>query len=257
MLQRAIETLKKSVANPISLSAGADLFLRFVLRNIHDYQDWGACKKNLVENGRLFAQRAKESRTKIAEIGLQFIRDDDVILVNGRSRAVAALLQRAAQHRMRFRVYITEARIGDQGSYMCRSLQGYGIPICPIADSAVGYVIDKVDKVFIGAEGVAESGGVISNMGTYQNTVLAKNANKPVYVFAESHKFVRSYPLSPSDVSNTNELKFSVDPEPEKVVEHSPEADFTPHQYITALITDLGVLTPSGVSEELIKIWFD
>jgi translation initiation factor eIF-2B subunit alpha len=138
-------------------------------------------------------------------------------------------------------------------------IQGYGIPICQIADSAVGYVIDKVDKVFIGAEGVAESGGVISNVGTYQNSVLAKNANKPVYVFSESHKFVRLYPLSPSDISTSFQLKFSTEDVPtmSEAIDQSPEVDFTPHQYITALVTDLGVLTPSGVSEELIKIWFD
>jgi len=29
-----------------------------------------------------------------------------------------------------------------------------------------------------------------------------------------------------------------------------------PPEYISAIITDSGVLTPSAVSEELIKIWF-
>ena len=36
-----------------------------------------------------------------------------------------------------------------------------------------------------------------------------------------------------------------------------PSIDFTSQDYITALITDLGVLTPSAVSEELIKMWYD
>ena len=34
-----------------------------------------------------------------------------------------------------------------------------------------------------------------------------------------------------------------------------PTIDFTPAEYITLLFTDLGVLTPAAVSEELIKLY--
>ena len=34
-----------------------------------------------------------------------------------------------------------------------------------------------------------------------------------------------------------------------------PVIDYTPPQYITLLLTDLGVLTPSAVSDELIKLY--
>ena len=49
---------------------------------------------------------------------------------------------------------------------------------------------------------------------------------------------------------------------PERGEEHSGTGeqhgavDFTPPDLITALITESGVLTPSAVSEELIKIWY-
>lgn len=259
ILAEATESLKKSVKNSISLSAGCDLFMRFVLRNVNQYGEWEACRSHLITNGRLFADRAKASRNKIGEIGLPFIRDDDVILVHSQSRAVIALLTQAAKKFVRFRVYVTEARRTDQGVKMASVLRAEGIPVCVIPDSAVGYVIDKVDKVFFGAEGVAESGGVINEIGSYQVAVLAQNAHKPVYVVAESHKFVRLYPISPSDVPVEHPLEFSTE-EPqshEEIITASPQIDFTPHQFITALITDLGVLTPSGVSEELIKIWYD
>lgn len=99
VLGDATTRLKKSVQNSISLSAGCDLFTRFVLRNINEYgvcierdqvlffgcpatniweQEWETCKKHLIQNGRLFVQRAMESRDKIARNGLPFIRDDDV-----------------------------------------------------------------------------------------------------------------------------------------------------------------------------------
>lgn len=37
--------------------------------------------------------------------------------------------------------------------------------------------------------------------------------------------------------------------------EAHPHIDYTPPQYITLLFTDLGVLTPSAVSDELIKLY--
>ncbi|ODQ66351.1 alpha subunit of the translation initiation factor eIF2B [Nadsonia fulvescens var. elongata DSM 6958] len=256
ILENATQSLKKSVKNSISLSAGCDLFMRFVLRNIHKYGDWDSCKRHLVANGRLFVERAKTAREHIAENGLPFIRDDDVILVLSYSRTLHSLLLNASKKRIRFRVIVTESRPSNKGSLMAKVLREAGIPVSLVVDGMMGYVIDKVDKVFCGAEGVAESGGVINHIGTYQLAVLARNANKPLYVVAESHKFVRLFPLSPSDLPTEFPVQFSIT-EPEYELERSPRVDFTPHQYITALITDLGVLTPSGVSEELIKMWYD
>lgn len=36
---------------------------------------------------------------------------------------------------------------------------------------------------------------------------------------------------------------------------HAPKCDFTPAGYITLLFTDLGVLTPAAVSDELIQLY--
>lgn len=258
VLAAATNKLKSSVRNSVSLSAGCDLFTRFVLRNINDMGDWEACKDHLMKNGRVFVQRAKDSRNKIAENGLPFIRDDDVILVHAHSRAVISLLLLAASKLIRFRVFVTESRVTENGSDTVKILRKHNIPVCLIADASVGYIIQQVSKVLVGAEGVAESGGVINASGSYQIGVLAKDANVPLYVVAESHKFVRMYPVSPSDISTDYQLKFTTDDiNVEEELRSLPPTDFTPHQYITALITDIGVLTTSGVSEELIKIWFD
>lgn len=47
---------------------------------------------------------------------------------------------------------------------MCQSLTKLGISCTMILDSAVGYVMEQVDMVMVGAEGVAESGGVINKV---------------------------------------------------------------------------------------------
>lgn len=251
------ETLKASIPNAISLSAGCDLFMRFVLRNTNLYSDWESCKKNLVENGELFVQRAKESRSKLADFGLPFIKDDDTILVHAFSRVVFQLLLKARSERLlRFRVIVTESRPTGTGYHMAKLLREADIPVELIVDNAVGYVIHKVDKILVGAEGVAESGGIINHIGSYQIGCLAKANNKPFYVVTESHKFVRLFPLAPNDLPTSMSQHKKENDEDEDLFK-TQLIDFTPHEYITALITDLGVLTPSAVSEELIKIWYD
>jgi translation initiation factor eIF-2B subunit alpha len=256
ILQDAIADLKQSIPNAISLSAGCDLFMRFVLRNTHLYHDYESCKRHLVENGQLFLERSKASRDKIAEIGSKFITDDDIVLVHSFSRAVYTLLSHAADKKIRFRVVVTEARPTFQGQMMAKLLREKNVPVSLIVDSSVGFVIHKVDKVLVGAEGVAESGGIINHVGTYQIGVLAKAANKPLYVVAESHKFVRMFPLAPDDIPTDHDPLHNFSTKDEESVS-SPLIDFTPHDFLTALITDLGVLTPSAVSEELIKMWYD
>lgn len=57
--------------------------------------------------------------------------------------------------------------------------------------------MDEVDMVFVGADGVVESGGIINMMGTYQISLVAKSMSKPVYVAAESYKVS----LQPTEIS--------------------------------------------------------
>lgn len=52
---------------------------------------------------------------------------------------------------------------------MCKA----GIPATIILDTAVGYVIDKVDAVFVGAEGVVENGGLINAVLIYKISKLS------------------------------------------------------------------------------------
>ena len=49
----------------------------------------------------------------------------------------------------------------------------------------------RVDLVLVGAEAVAESGGVVNKLGTYTVALAAKAHAVPLYVAAESYKFAR------------------------------------------------------------------
>ena len=213
LLERHTAALKASIANPISLSAGTDLFQRYLITtlnrpaslNLGPDDDFRAIRNHLLSNGKLFVERAKQSREKIASFGKHFIRDGATVLTNGGSRVVGALLRRAAESStMRFRVVyvVPSSRSSDanEGDQTVSDLRAHNVPVATIPDSAVAYSLGKVDMVIVGAEGVVENGGIISRMGTYQMGLLAKSKGKPFYVVAESHKFVRLYPLSQFDL---------------------------------------------------------
>ena len=81
-----------------------------------------------------------------------------------------------------------EGRPDRTGLRMSNELAALGIPVKVLIDSAVAYSMDEIDMVFVGADGVVESGGIINMMGTYQIALVAHSMNKPVYVAAESYK---------------------------------------------------------------------
>lgn len=320
LLEKHTAILKKAIPNPIALSAGTDLFQRYLITTLQrpgqlgPAGDFNAIRAHLLSNGRLFIKRAKESRHNIAAFGRAFVRDGSTVLTNGGSRVVSALLQKAAEENsgppaVRFRVIYVLYGINDEsdslttepeGLETVRALRARGVPVATIPESAVAYSLGKVDMVIVGAEGVVENGGVVSRMGTYQIGLLAKVMGKPFYVVAESHKFVRLYPLGQYDLpieqhvidfktedevaaetagrtmaEDTNDSTAKSESSREARAEHMSAllsgapadkvngapirrdaVDFTPPHLITALITESGVLTPSAVSEELIKIWF-
>ncbi|KAI8388511.1 uncharacterized protein BYT42DRAFT_560313 [Radiomyces spectabilis] len=257
----------------IATLAGVDLFMRFVTRNSHDFslsaeaRSFEDFKENLLSRAALILDKASVARIKAAEIGAQFVHDNAVILVQAYSRVVMSVLYYAAnvQHK-RFKVYVAEGRPNSEGLQAVDALREAGIPCRAVLDSAVGYIMDKVDMVFVGAEGVVENGGIINQIGTYQIALVANALGKPVYTVAESYKFVRVYPLNqydlpaetPEIVRFTSRRKSFSNTPPEGVDEltfTNPSVDYTPPQYLTLLLTDLGVLTPSGVSDELIKLY--
>lgn len=107
--------------------------------------------------------------------------------------------------------------------------------------------------------------------------MCSKAHNKPFYVVAESFKFVRLYPLNQQDVPDkfkvrqngmrartftaflytSSLLQYKADTlkTVKNLSEEHPMIDYTPPSLITLLFTDLGVLTPSAVSDELIKLY--
>lgn len=119
-----------------------------------------------------------------------------------------------------------------------------------IADTAVGYFIEKVDMVLVGAESVFENGGIMNQIGTYQMSICAKAARKPFYVIAETYKFVKIFPLNQYELLHFEEANDRKD-DSGKIFLSNPTRDYTPPEYISLLFTDVGVQNFSGISEAL------
>ena len=179
------------------------------------------------------------------------------MLTHGHSRVVLALLRRAASKGQQFSVVVTEGRPDGAGLAMARALSESGIPATVIIDSAVAWALEalSVDFALVGAEAVVESGGAVSKLGTYGVAVAAKAASVPFYVAAESYKFSRLYPLGQKGLPEERKHVDFSPLLPRAVRVSNPSRDYTPPKFISLLFTDLGVLTPAAVSDELIQLY--
>jgi translation initiation factor eIF-2B subunit alpha len=284
-----------------ALTSGTHLFLKYVTRASLETPDFTLCKSQVLERGTRFAEFSLAARDRIASTASNFIREGSTILTHGRSSVVEALLLRAATvEKKRFKVIVLEGRPDAGGAKSAKTYDAAGIPTVLILDSAMGYIAERtrIDMVLVGAEGVAENGGVVNKVGTFALGIVAKELGVPFYVAAESYKFTRMFPLNNADLpevkseeedgaglrlikfldtlslsgdgggksseaqdgsSNNSSSgggleKYLVDL-PKSISVENPPCDFTPAKYITLLFTDLGVLTPSAVSDELIRLY--
>ncbi|OQR89827.1 translation initiation factor eIF-2B subunit alpha [Thraustotheca clavata] len=262
-LQEAAAQLKAAADTPvdksitlssISVTAVCQLFLRYVTRCFLEFADFDQCKAQLIDRGKMFVATSLTSRKRIADLGHNFVRDGMQVLTHGASRVVTGLLLQAAKTK-HFSVVVTEGRPNNAGYKTAEVLSKAGIPTTVIVDAAMGYYMEKVDMVIVGAEGVVENGGIVNKIGTFSCAMIAHAMKKPFYVAAESFKFARLYPLNQSDFPhNCTDENVPSETHPNMTV-GSPTCDYTPPHYISLLFTDLGVLTPSAVSDELIKLY--
>ena len=271
--------------NMIALASGCDLFLKYATRTFLEHGDFAASRNQVLERGQRFAGISLAARDQIARVAADFIQEGQTVLTHGWSRVVASILLKAAETK-NFDIILLEGRPDAAGAKAARAYASHEskIPTTVVLDSAMGHVMESVDVVLVGAEAVVENGGFVNKMGTYALATCAKAHGKPFYVASESYKFARLYPLNQQDLpamGNNSPIEFvdttiqskttnateeepkstkqcqSFDPVdlPENVsVENSP-CDFTPAKFITLLFTDLGVLTPSAVSDELIRLY--
>ena len=126
-----------------------------------------------------------------------------------------------------------------------------GIPVTVITDNAAGSFMrrKKVDLVVTGADRIAANGDVANKIGTYQVAVLAKENKIPFYVAAplstidlgiESGEMIPVEERKPQEISHFGNKE--IGPPGVKVI--NPAFDITPSKYVSAIITEKGIIRP-------------
>jgi len=107
----------------------------------------------------------------------------------------------------------------------------------------------NVDVVIVGADRITTSGDFANKIGTYSLAVLTKHHNIPFYVAAPDNTFDLNL-KSGDDIiiemrDKSEVLNFRGEMvAPSKVGAWNPAFDVTPHEFVTAFITNRGVIKP-------------
>ena len=151
------------------------------------------------------------------------------------------------------RVYADETRPLLQGARLTAfELYEDGIPITLETDNMAAYAMQHglIDAVIVGADRITTKGDVANKIGTYGLAVLAKFHNIPFYVAAPYSTFdftLENGSDIPIEMRNDDEVTalHGVQTAPSGIDVLNPAFDVTPHELVTAIITEEGVLTPN------------
>lgn len=147
-------------------------------------------------------------------------------------------------------VYADETRPFLQGARLTAfELAEDNIPVTLITDSMAAYVMSQgiIDCVIVGADRIAANGDVANKIGTYGLAVLAREHDIPFYVAAPISTFDfgiqsgREIAIEERDGNEVAEI-FGHRIVPEGIRILNPAFDVTPHGYVTAIITEQGVI---------------
>ncbi len=148
------------------------------------------------------------------------------------------------------RVYVDETRPLLQGARLTSwELLKAGIPVMLITDNTAGTVLreGRVQMVIVGADRIAANGDTANKVGTYPLAVLAHRHGVPFVVAAPLSTLDpltvegSAIPIEqrdPSEVTHCAGVRVA----PEGVGVYAPAFDVTPHELISAIVTEKGIL---------------
>lgn len=199
-----------------------------------------------------------ELNKQMGQNGLPYIPENARILTHCNTGSLATVdygtalgVIRAAHEAGRnVSVYADETRPYLQGARLTAfELHRDNIPVTVVTDSMAGYLMQQkmVDLVIVGADRIAANGDAANKIGTYSLAVLAKHHGVPFYVVAPMSTL--DYAMESGDEieieqRSSDEVVFIGGKRmvPEGVPALHPAFDVTPHELITAIITDRGAV---------------
>ncbi len=211
-------------------------------------------------NGKKLELEDIEINKKIGDYGAMVVPKGATILTHCNAGALATVGYGTALGVVRsafakdptIQVFADETRPRQQGARITTlELKMDGIPVTLITDGMCSYFMKKgmINMVVVGADRIAANGDAANKIGTYTVAIAAKYHNIPFYVAA---------PLSTIDtnIQSGEEIVIEERPHeevtmingknicPEGVNVINPAFDVTPHELITGIITEKGILKP-------------
>ncbi len=213
-----------------------------------------------------------ETNRKIGFFGAELLSSREVILTHCNTGALATagygtalgVVRAGIEMGKEITVFVDETRPYLQGARLTAwELQQEEIPYYLITDNMAGYFMSlgEITCVIVGADRIARNGDVANKIGTYSLSVLAKEHGIPFYVAAPTSTFDLSIDSGgeiPIEERSSEEVIYChckdcrIAPYGAKV--KNPAFDITPHENITGIITEKGVI--NSPSEEKIVEFF-
>jgi len=162
------------------------------------------------------------------------------------------VIRAAHEHGKKVHVLVDETRPRLQGARLTAwELQQLGIPHTVIVDGASGHLMRTrgADLCVVGCDRVAANGDTANKIGTYNLALVAHAHGVPFYVVGPTSTVDLSIPSGeainieerpPREVTHVGDEQIT----PDGVSVANPAFDVTPAQYITAIITEMGVAYP-------------
>jgi methylthioribose-1-phosphate isomerase len=171
------------------------------------------------------------------------------------------VIRAAVEAGKKLNVYADETRPFLQGSRLTAwELMKDGIPTTVISDNMAGSMMrqGKISAVVVGADRVAANGDVANKIGTYPLSILAKEHNIPFYVAAPWSTVDLETPDGdhiPIEQRSAREVTHLAGKQitPDGVGIENPAFDVTPAKYVTAIITERGIVR-APYTESLAKM---
>ena len=221
-------------------------------------KDVAGIKKALLQEAIRIHSEETEATRKLSQLGAELIKDGFTILTHCNTGPLATtgygtalgVIVAAKEQGKRVKVFADETRPLLQGARLTTwELKKADVPVTLITDSMAGYFISRgeVDCVIVGADRIAANGDTANKIGTYTLAVLAKENGIPFYVAAPTTTIDPSLasgteiPIEqrkPEEVTHIQGVAIA----PEGIEAANPAFDVTPHRYITAIITERGII---------------
>ena len=221
-------------------------------------KDIDQIKKTLIDEAVKIHSEEAEATKRLSQLGAELIQDGFTILTHCNAGALATagygtalgVIKWAKEQGKKIKVLATETRPLLQGARLTTwELKRANITFTLITDSMAGYFMSRgeVSCVIVGADRIASNGDTANKIGTYSLAVLAKENAVPFYVAAPTTTIDLSLasgeeiPIeqrNPQEVTHIGGVRVA----PEGIDAANPAFDVTPHNYITAIITERGII---------------